>query len=338
MTLPRVLYWSHAPDSVYAVLRTCAQGIAQLDTLERDDPALRTQALQQADVLIVAARPLSAEELVQAPRLRLLHHQGVGYQDTVPVADLARRGIRLALTPEGTTTGVAEHTIMLMLAVYKRLAHVDAQLRLGCWHINTYRSESRELFGKRIGYIGFGRIGQAVAARLHAFGTEAVFYDPGIDARTVQAGAALVHAMALDELLESVDVVTLHLPYSPAARHILNAAAFARMRLGAIVVNAARGGLIDETALCQALDSGHLGGAGLDCFEREPVAADHPLFAHRHVVVTPHTAAATIDALQTKMHSLFANVASWSRHEPMRNEVVLTNAQSDTSHSGNAPG
>lgn len=323
MGLPRVLYWSHAPESVYAVLRACAHGIAQLDTLERDEPALRAQALRTAQVLIVAARPVSAAELAQAPRLRLLHHQGVGYQDTVPVTELARRGIRLALTPEGTTTGVAEHTIMLMLAVYKRLAHVDAQLRQGHWHINTYRSESREIAGKRVGYIGFGRIGQAVAARLHGFGAEAVFHDPGIEARTVQAGAAVAHAMALEALLESADIVTLHLPYSPAARHILDAAAFARMRPGAIVVNAARGGLVDEAALCRALDSGHLGGAGLDCFEHEPVAAGHPLFAHRHVVVTPHTAAATIDALQAKMQALFANIGRWKCSEPLHNEVVL---------------
>jgi phosphoglycerate dehydrogenase-like enzyme len=326
MNLPRVLYWSHAPESVYEVIRSCAHGIAQVDTLERDDPALRAQALLLADVLIVAARPVSAEELAQATRLRLLHHQGVGYQDTVPVAELARRGIRLALTPEGTTTGVAEHTIMLMLAVYKRLAHVDAQLRQGHWHINTYRSESRELAGKRVGYIGFGRIGQAVAARLHAFGTEAVFHDPGIDAPTVQAGDAVALAMPLDALLASVDIVTLHLPYTPGARHILNAAAMARMRPGAIVINAARGGLIEETALCQALDSGHLGGAGLDCFEREPAVAGNPLFAHRHVVVTPHTAAATIDALQSKMRALFDNVARWSRDEPLNNEVLLAPA------------
>lgn len=324
MSLPRVLYWSHAPEPVYAILRQHADGVAELRTLAADDEAERARALQDAEAVIVAARPLRAADLALAPALRLVHHQGVGYHDTVPVPALAARGIRLALTPEGTTTGVAEHTVMLMLAVCKRLSHVDAELRRGRWHVNTYRGESRELSGMRIGYVGFGRIGQAVAARLAAFGTQALYFDPqpavAVDAALA---AAAERVPTLDELLARADIVTLHMPLTAATRHLIDAAAIARMKAGAILVNAARGGLVDEAALAQALQAGHLAGAGLDCFEQEPPDPDHPLFQLRQVVATPHTAAATVDALHGKMAALFANLAGWQTSGALRNEVLL---------------
>jgi phosphoglycerate dehydrogenase-like enzyme len=323
MALPRVLYWSQAPESVYAVLRRCASGIAELDTLSSDNQQLRAQALATADVVIVAAQPLTAADVAIAGKLKLVHHQGVGYQDTVPVACLAERGIRLALTPDGTTTGVAEHTVLLMLAVSKRLSHVDAELRQGRWHVNTYRSESREISGMTVGYIGFGRIGQAVATRLQAFGARAVFFDPAIEAKRLKLGDVEAFALPMDELLATSDIVSLHLPFSPAARHLIDAAAMAKMKPGSILINASRGGLIDEDALASALQSDHLAGAGLDCFEKEPAIKDHPLFAFHNVVVSPHCAAATIDALQTKMNALFGNIGRWQRGEAMVNEVKL---------------
>jgi phosphoglycerate dehydrogenase-like enzyme len=323
MVLPQVLYWSHAPESVYEVLRRCAAGIAEVVTLERDDAQLRAQALPQADVVIVAAQPIRSEDINLGRKLRLVHHQGVGYQDTVPVATLCERNIRLALTPEGTTTGVAEHTVLLMLAVCKRLSHVDSELRQGRWHVNTYRSESRELSGMRVGYIGFGRIGQAVAARLHAFGAHAVFYDPGIPQKNIPIGDTQAIALGLSELLATSDIVSLHLPFSSEAKHLINEVTLRTMKRGAILINASRGGLVDEIALATALQSGHLAGAGLDCFESEPVSANHPLFSFHNVVVTPHSAAATIDALETKMTALFGNIARWQRGAALAHEVKL---------------
>lgn len=323
MKLPRALYWSLAPESVYAVLRDCARGVAELDTMASGSVSERLRLLREADVLIVAAQPFGIDHLAAAPRLALLHHQGVGYQDTTPVAALARRGIRLALTPEGTTTGVAEHTVLLMLAVCKRLAHVDAELRQGRWHVNTYRGECREIAGMTVGYVGFGRIGQAVAQRLAAFGARAIFCDPAISAEHIDCGGVPAHARTFEALLAEADIVSLHMPYAPAVRHLINADALARMKRGALLINAARGGLVDEDALHAALQAGHLAGAGLDCFAQEPPDPAHPLLRLPQVVVTPHTAAATIDALRTKMRALFDNVERWQRGEPLRNEVVL---------------
>lgn len=324
MTLPRTLYWSMAPESVYDVLRECARGIAELDTLASGSVGERRDLLRTAQVLIVAAHTFTAEDLDAAPKLALLHHQGVGYQDTTPVAALARRRVRLALTPEGTTTGVAEHTVLLMLAVCKRLAHVDAELRQGRWHVNTYRSECREIAGMTVGYVGFGRIGRAVAQRLAAFGARAIFCDPGVGAERIDCGGAQAHARPFEALLAEADIVSLHLPFTPVVRHLIDARALARMKRGAMLINASRGGLVDEAALHAALQSGHLAGAGLDCFVQEPPDPAHPLLRLPQVVVTPHTAAATIDALRAKMQALFANVERWQRGEELHNEVLLS--------------
>lgn len=322
MNLPKVLYWSHAPATVYEVLRRCAAGVAELDTLETGDEAERVERLRDAQALIVAAYPFDASHLAHAPRLALVHHQGVGYHDTVPVQALAARGIRLALTPEGTTVGVAEHTVMLMLAVCKRLSHVDSELRQGRWHINSYRSESRELDGMTVGFVGFGRIGQAAALRLQAFGTRCVFHDPVLTTNPL-AGKLDAQSLSLPQLLAQADIVSLHLPLTTGTRHLIDAAALAQMKRGAMLINASRGGLVDERALFEALASGHLAGAGLDCFEKEPPPPDHPLFGLHNVVLTPHTAAATADALVTKMNALFANLRRWQAGEALHNEVAL---------------
>ncbi|MFM2051141.1 MAG: hypothetical protein RL682_1632 [Pseudomonadota bacterium] len=319
MTLPRVLYWSHAPEDVYQVLHNCAVNIAQLQTLSSDDDQERSHRLKSVDAVIVAARPFRESDLANAPSLRLIHHQGVGYHDTTPVAAMAERGIRLALTPEGTTTGVAEHTVLLMLAVCKRLCHVDAEMRTGHWHVNTYRGESREIAGMTVGYVGFGRIGQAVAARLEAFGARAIYHD----LTEAPEGSKAEKVQHLEELLARADIVSLHVPLMPSTRHIINAKMLSRMKQGAILINASRGGLVDEAALVDCLRNGHLAGAGLDCFETEPVQVDHPLFNFHNVVLTPHTAAATGDALKSKMAALFDNIAGWTRTGTLRNEVKL---------------
>src|SRR5687767_6085491 len=172
-----IFYNSHAPSDVYTLIRSVMPSSFELLTLEEDCDMERKRKIAECDVVIVAARPLNPEVLAAARRLRLVHHQGVGYQDTVPVVALHERGIRLALTPEGTTVGVAEHTILLMLAVCKRLAFADAELRAGRWHVNALRPVSRELFGMTIGYVGMGRIAQAVAERLKPFGTQGIYYD-----------------------------------------------------------------------------------------------------------------------------------------------------------------
>ncbi len=319
----RVFYLSHATPDVYALIRDAAPPECTLVTLERDDDAERLVRLAEADVVIVAARRLTGAMIDAAPDLRLVHHQGVGFQDTIDLPALAARQVRLALTPAGTTEGVAEHTVLMMLAVLKLLPFADRELREGRFHINALRPHSRELGGMTVGYVGMGRIAQAVATRLAAFGTRGLYYDPAAPLPGAREQALALRAAPLADVLAKCDLLSLHVPLTPATRHILDASALRSMKRGAYVINTARGGLLDEDALFEALQSGHLAGAALDVFEQEPPPASR-LFTLRNVVVTPHISAGTRDALTTKMRALFANIGRFSRGEPLADEVDLT--------------
>ncbi|MEO5700131.1 MAG: 2-hydroxyacid dehydrogenase [Casimicrobiaceae bacterium] len=321
--MPTVLYLSHATPDVYAIIRDAAPPSVRLLTLERNDDDERKAKLREAEVVIVASHPFRAPLIDAARQLRLVHHQGVGWQDTVDHALLRERHIPLATTPEGTTTGVAEHTVLLMLACCKLLPFADRELREGRFHINALRPRSRELAGMTVGYVGFGRIGQAVAKRLRAFETRGIYHDAAVTLEAAVERDLDVRHVPLATLLREADVVSLHVPLTPATRNLIGRDAIATMKPGAILVNTARGGIIDEDALAEALADGRVGAAGLDVFAQEPPDPTHPLFQLANVVVTPHISAGTRDAMTTKMRALFANVERFFRGEPLANEVRL---------------
>ena len=310
-----VLYLSHATPEVYAIIRGAVPPGFQLLTLESDSDDERREKIEPCEVAIVAATPLRKAVITAARCLELVHHQGVGWQDTTDHAELKARSIPLALTPEGTTLGVAEHTVLLMLAILKRLPFADSELRQGRFHINALRPVSRELSGMTIGYVGMGRIARAVAERLAPFGTRGIFFDPEV------SSFGAIERTTLESLLERADLVTLHLPLTRETRHLMNRERLARMKHGAYLVNTARGGLVDEKALLEALESNRLAGAALDVFETEPVAAGHPLARLPSVVLTPHISAGTRDALATKMRVIFENIERFYRGEPLANRV-----------------
>jgi phosphoglycerate dehydrogenase-like enzyme len=313
--MKKVLYLSHAPDAVYDIIRQTVPAGIELITLTEDSDDERRRKAAECDVVIVAATPLRKPVIDAAQRLQLVHHQGVGWQDTTDHELLKARGIPLALTPEGTTVGVAEHTVLLMLAALKRLPHADSELRQGRFHVNALRPVSRELCGLTVGYVGMGRIARAVVERLRAFGTRAIYFDPNV----AQADGA--QRVDLQTLLADSDIVTLHVPLTAETKHIVGANELAAMKRGAYLVNTSRGALVDERALTEALESGRLAGAALDVFEKEPLPAGHPLTRMANVVLTPHIAAGTRDALATKMRALFANVERFYRGEPLANRV-----------------
>ena len=323
MPTHKVFYFSHAPENVYAIIREEVPAGLELVTLDADSDDERKRKIADCEAVIVAAKPMRREFVDAAPRLRLLHHQGVGYQDTVDVAALKARNVALALTPAGTTIGVAEHTVMLTLAVCKRLAFADSELRRGRWHINSLRPYSFELFGRTVGYVGMGRIGREAAARFKAFGTAGLYHDPVVRLSADEERALGLSRVPFDELIARADVITLHVPSGKDTRHLIDAAALGRMKPEAIVINTARGTIIDEPALVRALQEGRIAGAGLDVFEDEPFTPENPLAALPNVVLTPHIAAGTRDALKTKMRALFQNVQRFFAGQPMENEVAL---------------
>lgn len=280
--------------------------------------------LAGCDFILVADHPITAEHLAAAPGLRMIQHQGVGYE-RIDVAACAARGIPIGLTPEGTSIGVAEHTILLILALGKRLSTALESTRKGQWLQWELRETSFELCGKTLGLVGFGRIGQEVARRALAFDARVLYYDvrPALQLPAILKDASICGpAESLADLLAAADVVSLHAPLTPETRHLINAGTLARMKPGAVLINTARGGLVDEVALLDAVRSGRLAGAGLDVTDPEPPDPSNPLLAMENVLVTPHIAAGTRDALVQKMRAAFANLVRFTRGEPLRNVVL----------------
>ncbi len=319
----RVLYLSHAEEDLYALIREAAGEDFEVLFLEADDDAERCRKIAGCAAVICAATPLRAHHLEAAPGLRVVHHQGVGWQDTTDWQAIKARGLPLALTPDGTTNGVAEHTILLMLAAAKRLTFADAELRRGAWHVNALRGVSRELFGKTVGYIGMGRIAQAVAERLKAFGCSGLYVDPDVVLSPEVASPLGLRAGTFDEVLAAADVLTIHVPLTETTRGLIGREALCRLKPGAILVNTARGGIVDETALAEALCEGRVLAAGIDVFEREPPAADNPLLALPNVVLSPHISAGTSDAMAQKMQAIFDNFRRFFATGELANRVHL---------------
>ncbi len=304
-----VVYLEPVPPGVEAIVRGCLPPDFELRVRRPDEPV--PEALHTADFVLVATTPLTAAHLAGAPRLRLVQHQGVGYDKTDVAAALAH-GIPVALCPAGTSIGVAEHVFLLILALYKQLRAAESGLRAGTWLQWELRPGSYELAGKTVGLLGLGRIGREVAVRARAFAAEVCYYDVFRVAPDAEQALG-VRFLTFADLLAQADIVSLHLPLTPATRHVIGARELAQMRPTAVLINTARGPLVDELALIGALQAGKLGGAGLDVFESEPLSAGHPLAALPNVVLTPHIAAGTAVELVIKMKACFANMLRVSR-------------------------
>ncbi len=322
--MKRVFYNSLGTEEMYGLIRDAMPAGYELVTLETDEDEERCQKIQNCEVAVVAAKPMTSSIIKAAGALQLIHHQGVGYHDTVDTQSLIERGIRLALTPAGTAIGVAEHTVLLTLAAAKRLAFADSELRQGRWHINSLRPVSVEIHGKTVGYIGFGMIGQAAAERFKVFGTKGLYFDPYAAPDKARDERLGVKPAGFDELLVDSDIISLHTPLTEDTHHLISFDQFEMMKPTAILVNTARGPVVHEQALVMALSSGQILAAGIDVFESEPVSPDNPLCCLENIVMTPHISAGTVDALKGKMRSLFENVERFFRGEPLENEVTLT--------------
>jgi len=243
-------------------------------------------------ILIRSATRLTAEVIGRADRLKVIGRAGIGV-DNVDVAAATKRGIIVANAPQSNVVAAAEHTIALMLALARNIPQAHASLTAHRWERSRFGGV--EVYEKTLGVLGFGRIGQLVAARARAFGMRSVDLSPFVSAeRFRERGAERAETAA--EVYAQADFITVHLPRTPDTRGFLDADAFARCKDGVRVINCARGELIDDAALKDALDSGKLAGAALDVFPSEPIT-DYPLFdGYANVVVTPHLGASTTEA------------------------------------------
>ena len=239
------------------------------------------------DAIIVRSATKVRKEMIDAAKnLKVIGRAGVGL-DNVDVEYARSKGIKVLNTPGATSISVAELTIGLILAVMRKIAYADREMRKGAWP--KKKCKGIEMYGKTLGVIGIGRIGREVAKRAKAFGMRIVYYDI-FRLSEEQERELGVEYRELEELLSLADVVTLHLPLTPETRHLINAERIAKMKDGAILVNAARGGIVDEDAMYDALKSGKLYGAALDVYENEPLR-ESKLFELDNVVLTPHIGA-----------------------------------------------
>jgi D-3-phosphoglycerate dehydrogenase / 2-oxoglutarate reductase len=316
-----VVYWNRATQDVYDVIGSQMPATWSLVTLQGESKDAWLAQLRHVDLMIVADWAVTEETLAAAPKLRMVQHQGVGHE-RIDKEALKARGIPLALCPAGTTVGVAEHTVLLILAVYKRLVTADTQMRQGTWLQWGLRSTSFELSGKTLGLVGFGRIGQAVAKRVHAFDAKIVYHDAFLPTPPAEARAWAVESVSLDELLRRSDIVSIHVPTTDETRKFMNGTRFAQMKNSSVFINTSRGAVVDEPALIRALQDKVIAAAGLDVFEKEPINPDSPLLRMDNVILTPHIAAGTVDALREKMASVVENLQRCLRGEPIHDRVV----------------
>jgi D-3-phosphoglycerate dehydrogenase len=249
------------------------------------------EALRDVQALVVRGRTRVTEEVLRgAPSLRVVVRAGTGL-DHVDLAAARERGVQVADTPGATAVSVAEHTFALLLALERHLTRADADVRQGLWSQSQF--VGRELYGRALGLVGFGRVGREVAWRARAFGMDVRWSDALLD--LAPAGYEWTRRATLEELLPQTDVLSLHVPLTRATRGLIGARELGRLRPGAVLVNCARGGVVDERALCDALASGSLRGAALDVFAAEPPGGS-PLLALPNVVLTPHLGASTVEA------------------------------------------
>ncbi len=242
-------------------------------------------------ILIRSATKMTAELIARATSLRAIGRAGVGV-DNVDVPAATRRGIIVANAPQSNVVTAAEHTLALLLALARNIPQAYMSLTAGKWERSKFSGV--ELYEKTLGIVGFGRIGQLVATRAAAFGMRVVAFDPFVSANRYRE-LGVEKAESSEEVYAQADFLTIHLPKTDETKNWLDAAAFAQMRDGVRILNVARGGLIDEDALKDALDSGKVGGAALDVFPTEPIT-EHPLFGYPNVIVTPHLGASTAEA------------------------------------------
>ena len=287
--------------------------------LERDDTPEEARAkLAEADFIVTGS--ITAEQIAQATSVKMIQMPGVGYEK-IDVEAAQVRGIPVAITPEGTITGVSEHVILLMLAILKHLTEAHNALREGRWIHNDLRHTALMLEEKRVGIVGMGRIGREVAKRLRGFDVDAVYHDVVRQSPEVEQALGITY-VPFDELLQTADVITLHVFLAEGSKHLIGASELAQMKSSAILVNTSRGGVVDEVALYAALRSKRIMAAGLDVFEVEPTPAHNPILTLDNVVVTPHMATANRDSMIKKSQACYANFTRVLNGEAPINTVL----------------
>ena len=301
--------------AVRDVVRRTAPAELELRFAGSYDEAEQMALAEHAEFLLSGFATVNQAMLQHAKKLRMIQKWGIGY-DMIDVAAARRMGVGLAIATGSNAGPVAELAVALMLAVYRRIPYVNRAMRQGLWPTPELRETCFQITGKTVGLVGFGSIGRMLARRLRGFDAELIYFDQRrADAETERALNASY--APLQELLARSDIVSLHAPLNAGTARMINAETIANMKDGAILINTARGGLVDEKALFDALVSGKLRGAGLDAFDPEPPAIDNPLLSLDQVVVTPHAGGGVLDNVENVARHTLGNIMRVLRGEPI---------------------
>lgn len=287
MTAWKILVADELSEEGLEILAKCGELTVHSGMTEDE---LRSALPSYHALIVRSATKVTARSLELADHLAVIGRAGIGI-DNIDVPAATERGIVVMNTPEAGAVTTGEHAVALMLSLARNIAGADASIRRGEWDKGRFLGV--EIQRKVLGVLGLGRIGTVVAERCIGLQMEVLAFDPAVSQASAPDNVRIVE---FDELLRTADFITVHVPLLPVTRHLLNAETFAKMKPGAMLVHAARGGIVDEAALCDALESGHLGGAALDVFEQEPLAPDSRLRSTKNLVLTPHLGASTREA------------------------------------------
>jgi len=319
----RILISDKLSDEGLAILAAVPE--LQVDHKPGLPPDELKRILPEYDGLIIrSGTKVTADLLEAAKKLRVIGRAGIGV-DNVDLPAATARGIIVMNTPEGNTITTAEHAISLMTSLARQIPQATASMRAGKWEKNRFNG--KELYEQTLGVIGLGNIGSIVADRARGLRMRVIAFDPLVsDERAQRLGVDLV---SLDELFRQADVITVHVPLTEGTRGLLGREAFAKMKRGVLIVNAARGGIVDEAALVEAIEAKRVAGAALDVFAQEPPPKDHPLLAREEVIFTPHLGAATEKAQLNVAIAVAEQVRDYLVSGIVRNAVNLPSVSAE---------
>ena len=291
----------------------------EIVTVDENDNASFRREIEAAEVLLHVLEPVTATMIEGAHKLRLIQKIGVGL-NTIDRAAAAARGIKVANMPGTNSAAVAEHTLMLMLAVLRQVVTLDAATRRGTgWTLPPQALErSGEIGGRTVGLLGYGAVSRHLAPVLRALGARVIYHD------RVRPPDDPPGYVSLESLVSEADILSLHIPLTDETHGLLGDEMIAKMKPGAILVNAARGELVEEEALATALRNGSLAGAALDVFATEPVTPNNPLLQLSNVVVTPHVAWLTPETIDRSLQVVVENVRRLQENQPLLHEARFT--------------
>ncbi len=305
--MPTVLLTNHYNEIPLSIVKGAVPEGFELVTLDKASKEEIIKKAAKVDYFLVSGRlPIDREVIEAAPKLKMIQRTGVG-TDMFDMEVLKEKGIPVYVNMGVNARSVAEHAMMMILSVIRRLTIVNRNVKNGIWQKQDTGVQSNELGGKTVGILGMGNIGRNLAEMLKGFNVKIVYYDM-YRLNPYREKELNVEYVTLNEVFERSDIISLHCPLTPETRKIINEETIAIMKKGVIIVNTARGGLIDEAALIKALEMGHIKGAGLDVFEKEPPEKTNPLLNFDNVTVSPHMGGLTYEAFQSMMAGAMENI------------------------------